>query len=82
MDNFEKICDYPLFVMEKNPLFLKKIKMRLKNLIFRIFCELRAEMRLGSLILQGVQRGTLEMNSPRHWALTLVVCAFAFARNE
>ena len=45
-------------------------KMWLKVCIFRIFCELPAEMGLGSRINTGVWRGTVEMIGARMRALT------------
>ncbi len=46
-------------------------KNRRKNRIIRIFCELLAKMRLGSLINRGVPEGTVEMREARRRALTL-----------
>lgn len=48
-------------------------KNRRKNRIIRIFCELLAKMRLGSLINRGVPEGTVEMREARRRALTHVV---------
>ena len=45
-------------------------KNRRKNRIIRIFCELLAKMRLGSLINRGVPEGTVEMREARRRALT------------
>ena len=47
-------------------------KNRRKNRIIRIFCELLAKMRLGSLINRGVPEGTVEMREARRRALTHV----------
>ena len=45
-------------------------KNRRKNRIVRIFCELFAKMRLGSLINRGFPEGTVEMREARRRALT------------
>ena len=45
-------------------------KNRRKNRIIRIFCELLAKMRLGSLINRGFLEGTVEMIEARRRALT------------
>ena len=45
-------------------------KNRRKNRIIRIFCELLAKMRLGSLINRGFPEGTVEMREARRRALT------------
>ncbi len=61
-------------------------KNRRKNRIIRIFCELLAKMRLGSLINRGVPEGTVEMREARRRALTHVFGAkldiFSIGRNE
>ncbi len=51
-------------------------KMWLKVCIFRIFCELPAEMGLGSRINTGVWRGTVEMIGARMRALTQISVDF------
>ena len=52
-------------------------KNRRKNRIIRIFCELLAKMRLGSLINRGVPEGTVEMREARRRALTRKIgCIF------
>ena len=48
-------------------------KNRRKNRIIRIFCELLAKMRLGSLINRGFPEGTVEMREARRRALTHVL---------
>ncbi len=45
-------------------------KNRRKNRIIRVFCELLAKMRLGSLINRGFPEGTVEMREARRRALT------------
>ena len=47
-------------------------KNRRENRIIRIFCELLAKMRLGSLINRGFPEGTVEMREARRRALTHV----------
>ena len=51
-------------------------KNRRKNRIIRIFCELLAKMRLGSLINRGFPEGTVEMREARRRALTHHISRF------
>lgn len=61
-------------------------KNRRKDRIIRIFCELLAKMRLGSLINRGFLEGTVEMREARRRALTLctkkLYSLFNTSRNE
>ena len=61
-------------------------KNRRKNRIIRIFCELLAKMRLGSLINRGFPEGTVEMREARRRALThtnvFFFVIFLHSRNE
>lgn len=57
-------------------------KNRRKNRIIRIFCELLAKMRLGSLINRGVPEGTVEMREARRRALTQPILSLNCYRNH